>query len=110
MKIGIPREIKNNESRVAISPAGVNSLVENGHEVIIEVNAGKTAGFTDEDYQLSGATLLEDAEQIWDAEMINAGSLGHVNAESNLGDWLYGQALLQRLVQQVNVSKPKMLF
>lgn len=70
MKIGIPREIKNNESRVAISPAGVNSLVENGHEVVIEATAGMTAGFPDEEYQAAGAVLLEDAAQVWDAEMI----------------------------------------
>lgn len=70
MKIGIPREIKNNESRVAISPAGVNSLVEHGHEVMIEVSAGKTAGFTDEEYQSAGAILLEEATEVWNAEMI----------------------------------------
>lgn len=70
MKIGIPREIKNNESRVAISPAGVNSLVENGHEVVIETNAGETAGFTDEEYRSAGAVLLNEAAQVWDTDMI----------------------------------------
>lgn len=71
MKIGIPKEIKNNESRVAISPAGVKSLVENGHEVVIEENAGETAGFLDKEYRLAGAVILEEAEQIWGiAEMI----------------------------------------
>ncbi len=70
MKIGIPSEIKNNENRVAISPAGVKSLVNNGHEVMIEVNAGKAAGFPDEEYKSAGAVLIEEAAQVWNAEMI----------------------------------------
>lgn len=70
MKIGIPSEIKNNENRVAISPAGVKSLVSNGHEVMIEVNAGTGAGFPDEEYKAAGAVLIEEATQVWNAEMI----------------------------------------
>jgi len=70
MKIGIPSEIKNSENRVAISPAGVKSLVNNGHEVVVEVNAGKAAGFPDEEYKAAGAVLLEEATQVWNAEMI----------------------------------------
>lgn len=70
MKIGIPSEIKNSENRVAISPAGVKSLVNNGHEVVVQVNAGKAAGFPDEEYKIAGAVLLEEATQVWNAEMI----------------------------------------
>lgn len=70
MKIGVPSEIKNNENRVAISPAGVKSLVKNGHEVMIEVNAGKAAGFPDGEYESAGAVILVEASQVWNAEMI----------------------------------------
>ena len=55
MLIGIPKEIKNNENRVALTPAGVHSLVGKGHEVLIETNAGLGSGFTDADYQKQGA-------------------------------------------------------
>ncbi len=51
MLIGIPKEIKNNENRVALTPAGVHSLVGRGHRVLIETNAGIGSGFTDADYQ-----------------------------------------------------------
>ncbi|VIS36291.1 alanine dehydrogenase [Streptococcus pneumoniae] len=51
MLIGIPKEIKNNENRVALTPAGVHSLVSRGHRVLIETNAGLGSGFTDADYQ-----------------------------------------------------------
>ena len=55
MLIGIPKEIKNNENRVALTPAGVQSLVAKGHEVLIETNAGLGSGFTDADYEKQGA-------------------------------------------------------
>ena len=51
MLIGIPKEIKNNENRVALTPAGVHSLVGKGHEVLIETNAGLGSGFADADYE-----------------------------------------------------------
>lgn len=59
MLIGIPKEIKNNENRVALTPAGVQSLVAKGHEVLIETNAGLGSGFTDADYEKQGAKLLQ---------------------------------------------------
>lgn len=65
MKIGIPKEIKNNENRVAITPAGVDAFVKAGHEVIIETNAGVGSGFTDEDYAAAGATILQQAADVW---------------------------------------------
>ena len=55
MLIGIPKEIKNNENRVALTPAGVQSLVGRGHRVLIETNAGLGSGFTDADYEKQGA-------------------------------------------------------
>lgn len=65
MKIGVPKEIKNNEYRVAITPAGVMSLVKAGHEVVIEKNAGAGSGFTDADYVNAGAVMKASAEEVW---------------------------------------------
>ncbi|USK85845.1 alanine dehydrogenase [Peribacillus asahii] len=65
MRIGIPKEIKNNENRVAITPAGVIALVSAGHEVFIEQDAGLSSSFTNEAYQQAGAVLVEDASSVW---------------------------------------------
>lgn len=65
MRVGIPTEIKNNENRVAITPAGVHELVRRGHEVFIEAGAGNGSGFTDEAYVAEGATMLATADEVW---------------------------------------------
>lgn len=71
MIVGIPKEIKNNENRVAITPAGVEALKLAGHEVYIETTAGLGSGFTDEDYKGAGAIILDSAADVWGkAEMI----------------------------------------
>ena len=70
MRIGIPKEIKNNENRVAMTPAGVFNLKAAGHEVIIEAGAGLGSSFTDEQYADSGAKIVNSASEAWDAEMI----------------------------------------
>lgn len=71
MLVGIPKEIKNNENRVAITPAGVVALLNAGHEVYIETNAGVGSGFTNEDYLAVGAKILDTAKEVWEtAEMI----------------------------------------
>ncbi|MBZ2169272.1 alanine dehydrogenase [Marinobacter sp. F4216] len=71
MKIGVPKEIKNHEYRVGMTPAAVHELVGQGHEVFVEANAGNAIGFTDEDYQQAGACLLDTASEVFDAaEMI----------------------------------------
>lgn len=71
MIIGVPKEIKPQESRVAITPAGVDGLVRAGHKVLIQANAGIEAGFSDEAYKSLGAEILSEASQVWEqAEMI----------------------------------------
>lgn len=65
MLIGVPKEIKNNENRVAITPAGVVALVKAGHKIIIENNAGIGSGFTNEDYAAAGAAILDQAADVW---------------------------------------------
>lgn len=71
MKIGIPREIKNHEYRVAITPAGVHELVSHGHEVIIETEAGTGSSFSDTDFKAAGAQILTSADEVWaDADLL----------------------------------------
>ncbi|MDO8206891.1 MAG: alanine dehydrogenase [Gallionella sp.] len=67
MKIGVPREIKTNESRVALVPSGVAALVAAGHEVWLECGAGEGSGFSDEQYRTAGAQIIPDADAIWAA-------------------------------------------
>ena len=71
MIIGVPKEIKNKEDRVAVTPSGVETLVANGHKVIIETNAGIGSGFDDEQYREVGATIYNSAENIYlEAEIV----------------------------------------
>lgn len=69
MLIGIPKEIKNNENRVALTPAGVHSLVGHGHQVLVETQAGLGSGFMDEDYKNKGLLLslqlMKFGKQSW---------------------------------------------
>ncbi len=65
MKVGIPREVKNHEYRVAITPAGVHELVRNGHEVYVEKEAGSGSSILDDDYTAAGATILGAADDVW---------------------------------------------
>ncbi|MFE3290871.1 alanine dehydrogenase [Rhodococcus sp. NPDC059234] len=71
MRIGIPREIKNHEYRVAITPAGVHELVAHGHEVLVETEAGAGSSFADADYRAEGARILPHAADVWaEAELL----------------------------------------
>ncbi|WP_183092981.1 alanine dehydrogenase [Nocardioides stalactiti] len=71
MRVGIPKEVKNHEYRVAITPIGVNELVAHGHEVVIETGAGAGSGITDDQYVAAGATILPTADDTWGtAEMV----------------------------------------
>jgi alanine dehydrogenase len=70
MRIGVPTEIKNNENRVAMTPAGVVQLVKAGHEVFIQRGAGLGSGFTDKHYMLAGAKMVDTAAEAWSMEMV----------------------------------------
>lgn len=71
MIIGVPKEIKNNENRVAITPAGVVAFTKAGHQVLIETNAGLGSGFTNDEYAEAGAKLLDNAADVWaQADMV----------------------------------------
>ncbi|WP_308636433.1 alanine dehydrogenase [Paenibacillus silvisoli] len=71
MNIGVPKEIKNNECRVGVTPFGVSEFVQDGHTVYVETNAGLESGFTDAEYAQSGAIIVLDAASVWQqADMI----------------------------------------
>ncbi len=70
MRIGVPTEVKNNENRVAMTPAGVVNLAVFGHEVFIQAGAGLGSGFTDEDYIAAGAQIVATADEAWSFDMV----------------------------------------
>ena len=71
MKVGVPRELKDNEYRVAITPAGARELVVHGHSVIIEKDAGRGSSITDQEFERAGASIVPDADTVFgDADMV----------------------------------------
>ena len=71
MKVGVPKEVKNHEYRVAITPVGVHELVSDGHEVVVQKDAGVGSSIPDEEYVAAGAKILDQADDVWDdAEMV----------------------------------------
>jgi alanine dehydrogenase len=71
MKIGVPKEIKTNENRIALVPAGAETLIGAGHSVLLETGAGLGSGFPDEAYTAVGASIAPDAATVWrDSDMI----------------------------------------
>ncbi|MFC0627252.1 alanine dehydrogenase [Kribbella deserti] len=71
MKVGVPKEVKNHEYRVAITPAGVHEFVRNGHEVLIEKEAGAGSSIPDAEFVAAGARILDSADDVWaDAELV----------------------------------------
>ena len=70
MIIGIPKEMKNNENRIGITPAGVSSFKTNGHEIWVEAGAGLGSGFPDEEFLKAGALLVPTAEEAWSADLV----------------------------------------
>ena len=65
MKVGVPKEVKNHEYRVAITPVGVHELVARGHEVFVEKGAGEGSQVPDAEYVGAGAKILEAADEVW---------------------------------------------
>jgi len=70
MIIGIPKEIKNNENRVSLSPSGVHALVEQGHNVVVEKSAGLGSYFDDVDYTEAGAKIVNEQAEVWNVDMV----------------------------------------
>ena len=65
MKIGVPKEVKNHEYRVALTPVGVHELTQRGHEVYVEKGAGSGSLIPDEEYVAEGATMIDSADDVW---------------------------------------------
>ncbi|MCV4600873.1 alanine dehydrogenase, partial [Escherichia coli] len=65
MKIGLPKEIKDNEYRVGLTPAGVQALTQAGHTVFVQKTAGEGSGFSDDQYVKAGGKLLDTADDVW---------------------------------------------
>ncbi|MFQ5519149.1 MAG: alanine dehydrogenase, partial [Mariprofundus sp.] len=70
MRIGVPREIKNHEHRIAITPAGCALLIGDGHDVCVQTGAGLDSGFADDTYVEAGARIAQKADEIWDCDMV----------------------------------------
>jgi alanine dehydrogenase len=70
MIIGTPKEIKDNEYRVGITPGGVRQLEQSGHKVLVETGAGKGSGFSDDEYETSGAKIVPTSAEAWGAQII----------------------------------------
>ncbi len=73
MRVGIPKEIKNNENRVGMTPAGVAELTRRGHEVFVQHTAGEGSGFSDDEYVKAGAKILPAIEDVYrEAELVGS--------------------------------------
>ncbi|MEW6126359.1 MAG: alanine dehydrogenase [Acidobacteriota bacterium] len=70
MKIGLPKEVKDNENRVGLTPAGVKALTDAGHAVLVQKSAGEGSGITDAEYAQAGGHLVDPAAEAWDVDMV----------------------------------------
>lgn len=70
MKIGVPKEIKDQEFRVSLTPSTVRILSENNHQILVETGAGIGSGFSDQDYEKAGAKIVAQASEVWNSELI----------------------------------------
>jgi alanine dehydrogenase len=75
MHIGIPKEIKNHEYRVALTPEGARELSQAGHEVSVEADAGAGAGFSDDAYRAAGAVIVAAPADAWAADLVVKGTI-----------------------------------
>ena len=70
MLIGLPKEIKNNENRVGLTPGAVKALTRRGHQVLVQSGAGAGSSLADEEYQSAGAEIVSSTEDAWAAQMV----------------------------------------
>lgn len=108
MKIGVPTEIKNNENRVAITPAGAHELTMNGHDVLLQSGAGIGSGFSDDEYSTTGARILPTAKAVFNAADIIYKVKEPLPAEYDL--FREGQALFTYLHLAANAKVTRMLL
>ena len=70
MLIGVPKEIKNNEFRVGLTPSSVNDYIHAGHHVLVEQGAGLGSGFSDQEYIVAGAGIVAEAQNVWGWQLV----------------------------------------
>src|SRR5579875_132162 len=70
LRIGLPKEIKPSEDRVALTPAGAHQFVTHGHSVLVQTNAGLGSGFTDDEYRAAGASIVPEPGDAWAADLV----------------------------------------
>ena len=71
MRVGVASEVKSDEYRVALTPAGARELAEHGHEVLVQAGAGEGSAISDSDYEAQGARIVPAAEDVWgEAELV----------------------------------------
>ena len=108
MDIGVPKEIKDQEFRVGLTPASIKALCERNHQVIVETGAGLGSGFSDEDYMQAGAKIAADAKTIWQQQMVVkvkeplADEYGYLQSEQLLFTYLHlaaSRRLTERLME-----------
>ena len=108
MVIGVPKEVKNNENRVSLTPAGVHKLREEGHEVLVQRSAGLGSGFSDEDYEAQGAKLVDTPKEVFDAAEIIVKVKEPIECEYDL--FKKGQSLFTYLHLAPNKQLTEMLL
>ncbi|MBI1397737.1 MAG: alanine dehydrogenase [Betaproteobacteria bacterium] len=95
MRIGVPKEIKNHEYRVGMTPSGARQLSTRGHEILVEAGAGVSAGFPDDDYRAAGARIVSAAADAWDADLVvkvkepQSAELGYIRRDLVLFTYLH---------------------
>ena len=104
MRIGVPKEIKDHESRVSLTPAGVRELVAHGHEVVVETRAGNGSGYDDAQYTAAGAKLLPTADAVFEAAQL----IVKVN-EAVFRTRLAGEDIPEQFVAYLDVDRRKEL-
>ena len=96
MKIGIPKEIKDSEHRVGMTPSGVQTLVENKHDVFVQSRAGLGSRFSDDDYKVVGAKILKTIEEVYEPYLIKEGYIQRTTR---------GRIALEKAYQYCNKTK-----
>ena len=108
MVIGVPKEVKNNENRVSLTPAGVHKLKEQGHKIVVQKSAGEGSGLADEDYKKQGAQMVETAKEVFDAADIIVKVKEPIESEYEL--FKHGQSLFTYLHLAPNKQLTQMLL
>ena len=105
MRVAVPKEVKNNEFRVALTPSGVDELVRRGHDVVVEQGAGVGSSFSDTEYKDAGAVLLAGADDVWAAgELLLAWGYRRVTID----EWRAARRSAPRCLRRTSPRRPRL--